>query len=46
MAMDWLGFIGNLINRVPFERILIPPRDNTKGTGGVYFHSRKPSEPK
>jgi len=30
MVMDWLGFIGNLINRVPFERLLLPPRDNTK----------------
>ncbi len=28
--MDWLGFIGNLAARVPFEKILIPPRDNTK----------------
>ncbi|GAH58820.1 unnamed protein product [marine sediment metagenome] len=30
MVMDWLGFVGNLINRVPFERILFPPRDSTK----------------
>jgi len=30
MAMDWLSFIGNLINRIPFEKILIPPRDSTK----------------
>jgi len=28
--MDWLGFVGNLINRVPFERVLFPPRDSTK----------------
>ena len=28
--MNWLSFIGNLINRVPFEKILIPPRDSTK----------------
>ena len=28
--MNWLGFIGNLAARVPFERILIPPRDNAK----------------
>ncbi len=28
--MDWLGFIGNLASRVPFEKILIPPRDSTK----------------
>ncbi|GAI76078.1 unnamed protein product, partial [marine sediment metagenome] len=25
--MNWLG---NLITRIPFERILVPPRDNTK----------------
>ena len=28
--MNWLAFIGNLINRVPIERVLFPPRDNTK----------------
>ncbi len=28
--MDWLSFVGNLINRVPFEKILFPPRDSTK----------------
>ena len=28
--MNWLPFITNIINRVPIERILIPPRDDTK----------------
>ena len=28
--MNWLVFIGNLLNRVPIERVLFPPRDNTK----------------
>ena len=28
--MDWLGFIGNLAARVPFEKIIIPPRDSMK----------------
>lgn len=28
--MDWMGFITNIINRVPFERILVPPPDHTK----------------
>lgn len=28
--MDWLAFISNIINRVPIERVLFPPRDNTK----------------
>jgi len=27
--MDWLGFFSNLVARVPVERILLPPRDNT-----------------
>jgi hypothetical protein len=29
-VMDWLMFITNIINRVPLERVLFPPRDNTK----------------
>ena len=28
--MDWLLFFGSLLNRVPIERVLFPPRDNTK----------------
>lgn len=28
--MDWFGFITNIVNRVPFERILVPPPDHTK----------------
>jgi len=28
--MGWLAFITNIINRVPVERVLFPPRDNTK----------------
>jgi hypothetical protein len=28
--MDWLGFFTNMAARVPFERILIPPRDGSK----------------
>ena len=28
--MGWLQLFGNLINRVPIERVLFPPRDNTK----------------
>jgi len=28
--MGWLAFITNIINRVPIERVLFPPRDNTK----------------
>ena len=28
--MDWVGFITNIMNRVPFERFLFPPPDHTK----------------
>lgn len=28
--MDWVAFITNIINRVPIERVLFPPPDNTK----------------
>jgi len=28
--MDWLAFITNIVNRVPFEKILVPPPDHTK----------------
>ncbi len=28
--MDWLMFFGNILNRIPIERVLFPPRDNTK----------------
>lgn len=28
--MDWVAFIANIMNRIPVERVLFPPRDNTK----------------
>jgi len=28
--MNWFSFLGNLAARVPFERILLPPRDSAK----------------
>lgn len=28
--MDWLLFITNIINKIPVERVLFPPRDNAK----------------
>ncbi|MBA7656777.1 hypothetical protein ES703_64704 [subsurface metagenome] len=28
--MNWWPVIGSLINRIPFERVLFPPRDNAK----------------
>lgn len=28
--MDWLLFITNIINKIPVERVLFPPRDSTK----------------
>ena len=29
-GMDWLLFIANIVNKVPIERVLFPPRDKTK----------------
>ena len=28
--MDWLVFITNIVNRIPIERVLFPPRDDVK----------------
>lgn len=28
--MNWWALIGNIVNRIPIERVLFPPRDNTK----------------
>ncbi|GAJ05557.1 unnamed protein product [marine sediment metagenome] len=28
--MNWLGLVTGIINRVPIERVLFPPRDNIK----------------
>ena len=28
--MDWLSFAANLVNRIPIEKVLFPPRDRTK----------------
>lgn len=30
MAWDWVAIIGNLVNRIPIERVLFPPRDKAK----------------
>jgi len=51
--MDWLTFIGSLINRVPIERVLFPRPDHTKALGEFaasvgtpVVENRAPSEPK
>lgn len=50
--MDWLAFITNIINRVPIERVLFPPRDNIKATGEFLTElkasetAEKPSPPR
>ena len=51
--MNWWPVIGSLINRIPFERILLPPRDNAKAlqdfaTGLAEYQSQNkpPSEQK
>jgi len=28
--MDWIAFITNIVNKIPIERVLFPPRDNAK----------------
>jgi hypothetical protein len=28
--MEWLAFIANIVNHIPIERVLFPPRDKTK----------------
>lgn len=30
MAFNWVAFAGNIINKIPFDKILVPPRDNTE----------------
>jgi len=51
--MNWWPLIGSVINRIPFERILLPPRDNAKAlqdfaTGLTEYQSqdKPPSEGK
>ncbi|MBA7674489.1 hypothetical protein ES703_82703 [subsurface metagenome] len=51
--MDWFTFFGNIINRVPFERILIPPRNPQKAleefaatTTAPVAHKEAPPEKK
>lgn len=28
--MDWIAFFTNIVNKIPIERVLFPPRDNAK----------------
>ncbi len=51
--MDWLTFIGSIINRVPIERVLFPRPDHTKAlgefaasVGASETQNKAPSEPK
>jgi len=49
--MDWLALISTIINRVPIERVLFPPRDNIKATGEFLTElkaseTERPSTPK
>jgi hypothetical protein len=30
--MDWFAFAGSIFRRIPFEKLLVPPRDSTKET--------------
>lgn len=44
--MDWLMFITNIINRVPIERVLFPPPDNTKALEGFVTSMGSTQSPK
>ena len=45
--MDWLLFVTNIINKVPIERVLFPPRDNVKPLENFVATMRGPtSSPK
>lgn len=38
--LDWFALAGNLIKRVPIERVLFPPRDNAKSLEGFAASAR------
>ena len=44
--MDWTLLITNLINKVPIERVLFPPRDNTKALENFAATLKTPVEQK
>jgi hypothetical protein len=44
--MDWVAFITNIINRVPIERVLLPPRDNSKALEDFVTTMGGPRSPK
>lgn len=44
--MNWLVFISNILNRVPFERALFPPRDEVKSLEKFAATMTAPEAPK
>ena len=44
--MNWVGFVTNIIARVPFERALFSPRDNTKALEEFITNMKQTKSPK
>jgi hypothetical protein len=44
--MNWLAFIGNLVNRIPLEKFIIPPRDQAKALQDFAAGVKPPESPK
>lgn len=44
--MEWLAFFTNIVNRIPIERVLFPPRDNTKSLEEFAATMTAPEAPK
>ncbi len=44
--MNWTAFFSNIFSRVPIERVLFPPRDNTKALEEFAAGMRSPTSPK
>ena len=44
--MNWLALVMGIINRVPIERVLFPPRDNIKALEGFAATMTAPASPK
>ena len=44
--MNWLPFIANIINRVPIEKVLFPPRDSAKSLENFVDTMRSHASPK
>jgi len=44
--MDWVAWVTNIMARIPVERVLLPPRDNTKALEDFVSNMRRTEGPK